>query len=357
MRITFNLHNTGAGNNGGTATLFHTANILHSLGHTVFIVSNIENSFTWFNLKGPEFMLHKDIDFPNADVLIATGVKSVKSTLAAKGNKGIKYWWVRAHETWSAPDGHLYAYYRNVNINKIVNSLCLQNYIQGKMDLTFPIIRPGTDNDFFKPVKKRNWAMKKIWNLGALYNEKERKRFSWITEIYDGLKKKKVAVRLHLFGTDSLPDDLECTSYIQNPNSQQLLDFYNKVDLWLAPTKSEGLHMPPQEAMLCGCVLFGANEKLSGMVDYLEDGETGFIIENCQEAIQLISNSVSSKEARKLLESVSSKGREKIISLGDRTTNIKKMVQLFEDTGPSSRRNNSMHRDNARALVARGRRV
>jgi len=355
MRITFNLYSTGAGDNGGTATLFHSANVLHQLGHTVFIVSDIENSFSWFDLKGPEFILKKDKDFPNADVLMATGVKSIKSTLAAKGNKGVKYWWVRAHETWSAIDSHLYAYYRNVNINKMVNSVCLQNYIKDKMDLIFPVIRPGTDIDFLKSTKKRNWSAKKIWNLGALYNEKERKRFGWITEIFDGLKKKKVNVRLHLFGTDQLPDDIECTSYTQKPNPKELLDFYNKVDLWLAPTKSEGLHIPPQEAMLCGCVLFGADEKLSGMVDYLEGGETGFIIEDCQTTIEKISNLVRSKESRKLLESVSDKGREKIISLGNRVKNIKKMIQLFEDTGPSSRRDTSIQRSNARALVARGR--
>lgn len=358
MRIIFNLQRTGAGDNGGTATLFHTANVLHKLGHTVFMVSDIENQFTWFDLKGPEFILGDNKKLPDADVIVATGVKSVKSTLAANGSKGIKHWWVRAHETWSVEnEGHLFAHYRNVNINKMVNSLCLQKFVQEKMDLTFPIIRPGTDIDFFKPTKIRNWKTKKLWNLGALYNEKERKRFGNVIEIFNLLKEKKVNVRLHLFGTDDLPEGIECSSYTQKPNPEELLKFYNKVDFWIAPTVSEGLHMPPQEAMLCGCVLFGADKELSGMVDYLVGGETGFVIENCQDITQLIDGLIVNKEGRELLESVSKKGREKIIDLGDRNKNVNKMIKLFESTGPDSRRDKSPDRTNLRALAARGRRV
>ena len=109
--------------------------------------------------------------------------------------------------------------------------------------------------------------------------------------------------------------------------------------------------------MLCGCVLFCANCELSGMVDYLEDAETGFNIENNRDITQRIINLISNNEGRELLESASKKGRKKIMDLGDRIKNVNKMVNLFENTGPDSRRDKGPDRINLRALTARGRRV
>jgi len=361
MKITFNLQSVGAGNNGGTATLFHSANTLSSLGHQVFVVSNMPNEFTWFKLNGPKwFETGSTLEYPDADILIATGVKSVRNVVRAPVEKGEKYWWIRAHETWNADENQLFANYRNSNINLIVNGLCLQKFIKSRMNKFCPIIRPGTDTDLFKPTRTRNWAVKKQWSIGALYNDKPRKRFEWVPEIVKGLKDQGLNVRLHLFGTEEKPEDLECSSYLMQPTPDELKVFYNKVDLWLAPTNSEGLHMPPEEAMLCGCVLFGADEELSGMVDYLKDGETGFIIESVSDSVEKILSLVGSKEGRKKLETISMKGRKKIRSLGDRKINMKMMVDLFKGLLSRKRDNNVFQStediNRRRSMIARGRR-
>jgi len=350
MRITFNLQGTGAANNGGTATLFHTANMLHELGHQVYVVSDKVNYFTWFELKGPQFIKCGTCEYPKADILVATGVSSIKHVLRAKDDKGVKYWWVRAHETWIADENFVFGCYRNRDLRVMVNSLCLQKFLEKKMGKTFPIVRPGTDVDFFKPSRKRNWSNKKSWVLGALYNEKPRKRFKWVPEIFMGLRERKLKVKLWLFGDDEKPKTVEHTRYFQQPDPEKLREFYNGVDLWLAPTKSEGLHMPPQEAMLCGCVLFGADEELSGMVDYLEDNETGVVIKDWPEAIQKIADLVSSDDGRMMLAYMSENGRKKIVELGDRRTNVRKMVSLFQE-------GRSDHNHRTRALMARGMRV
>ena len=93
--------------------------------------------------------------------------------------------------------------------------------------------------------------------------------------------------------------------YLYKPTPDQLREFYNEVDFWIAPTKKEGLHIPPQEAMLCGCVLIGTGGKstkddyaLSGMHDYLVHNETGFAVDNPDRAVAIIKKFHAEKGAR-----------------------------------------------------------
>jgi hypothetical protein len=104
---------------------------------------------------------------------------------------------------------------------------------------------------------------------------------------------------------------------------------YNEIDIWLAPTELEGLHIPPQEIMLTeGCVL-GTNAGMSGTQDYLENNKTGSVSNNTftnflEKTHELIKN----KELRIKL---GIEGRKKIIELGNREDNMKKMLELFNE--------------------------
>ena len=108
--------------------------------------------------------------------------------------------------------------------------------------------------------------------------------------------------------------------------------FYNNIDFWLAPTESEGLHMPPQEAMLCHCVVIGANELLSGMKDYLMEkskfGKTGFTMNHWSDAVDIIYDHWG--KDRETLQEISENGRKQILSMGNREENMLKMIQCFE---------------------------
>ena len=60
MKILFNLFGVGCGNNGGTLTLFKSANTLSKLGHDVKIIDSGKNQNTWFKLNVPHIII-KDI--------------------------------------------------------------------------------------------------------------------------------------------------------------------------------------------------------------------------------------------------------------------------------------------------------
>ena len=112
MKITFNLQGVGPGNNGGTATLFNSANILHQMGHEIQIVSEVFNEFTWFELDGPAYIKTDGLvsDYPDARAIVATGAHSVQHVLNAPASKGSKFWWIRAHEAWSMDEDVLISY-------------------------------------------------------------------------------------------------------------------------------------------------------------------------------------------------------------------------------------------------------
>jgi len=329
MKITFNAQGTGYGDNGGTATLFHSANILHWLGHEVRVVTDVENRFTWFKLDGPEFIRTYKDDYPDADVLMATGCSSVKRVLQASKTKGTKVWWVRAHETWIMKGEDLKSLYLNPNVRKMVNSNCLRKFFNKKMKLLFPVVRPGMDLDVFYRTKERRWEEKDEFVIGTLYSEKATKRFKWISGICKGLKKRKVKFRLRFFGTYEAPVGIKYDQYLYKPSQDGLRDFYNDVDFWIAPSRAEGLHIPPQEAILCGCILLGASGELNGMYDYLDNGVTGYTIDSPDRAVDLISGFFHKKEKRERLLDMSEKAINRVKCLGDRKSNMVRMVDLF----------------------------
>ena len=327
MKITFDLRECGAANNGGTSTIFNSANILHKLGNEVVLVSDVKNKFNWFELDGPVYKVTEVL--PDADILMATGAKSVKHVMAEHINKGKKYWWIRAHETWVISDENvLFDLYRQKDLKLLTNSICIKKYIEKQIEKKVKIIRPGNDITVFKPTRRRIWE-KQEYTLGALYNPKERKRFEWIPEIYYALKE-RYPIKLRLFGDAGKGPEkyTEPEEYLVRPDKDQLCRFYNDVDFWIAPSMSEGLHRPPQEAMLSGCLVIGATEPLSGMIDYLEHGKTGYTMAYWSDAIKLISRLIDTKG--KNINTITNAGRQRIKELGDREYNMKHMLKMFK---------------------------
>jgi len=331
MIITINTQGVGCGNNGGTATLFHSANVLNRLGHHVNVVSDIKNRFTWFELDGPQFIYtHRD-DYPDADILMATGVGSVDRVLRVPKARGVKFWWIRAHETWIAKPEDLFARYKNPRLKKIINSEGLKDFIWKKTGVNATVIRPGLDFNLFHPTRERNWAGEGGLVIGSLYTERPSKRFKQNPYIIAGLRSKGIGCKLKLFGTWETPISLDHDEYLEKPSPDELREFYNGIDFWIAPSKTEGLHIPPQEAMLCGGVAIGAIGELNGMNDFIEDGVTGFLVDHPDKTIGILTRFVEDENGfREKIAKTSKAGTEKIRSFGDRKANMNLMVKHFK---------------------------
>ena len=86
--------------------------------------------------------------------------------------------------------------------------------------------------------------------------------------------------------------------------------------------------MPPAEAMLTECPVIGTNAELSGMSDYLIDSVTGFESENnFADFFRKIQSMIIQKDYS--LEKGKT-GRGEILRLGNRETNMQKMVEVLK---------------------------
>jgi len=258
MKIAFNVLNSGLGNNGGSRTILLCQKVLEELGHTCDIIGTVDK-FTWFDHK--KMIRHAPADL---DIIIATACTTVSSTTNIKANK--KAWYIRAHESWAMPDNRLAKLYNNPNIINIVNSEGLKQKIN-MYGADGKVVYQGLDIDFWQDRKLRGNDKVRI---GCLHTKQARKRwvdFIKLAGILGNDNYEYVGM-----GSATPPDTSFLTEFIHNANVEQLNNLYSSCHIWFAPTENEGLHNPPMEASLCGCLIVCSDNPMNGMVlDYAFD--------------------------------------------------------------------------------------
>jgi glycosyltransferase involved in cell wall biosynthesis len=326
MKIIFDLRKVGLGNNGGSSTLIKSGNTLVDLGHQVFFIDSMKNQHTWTSLDAEHIRIKKEKDIPDADVIIATGYKSVGPTVTAPARCGKKFHWIRAWETWQMSESKIVKQILASPVIKLVNSICLQNKLK-QYNIDSYIIRPGYD---FGQIFPKNLRNNKHIIIGGLYREGvhgKRKRTGWLFETARILKEEHKNLRFWFFGSERKPTSSLLDNYIRSPSIGIKNHFYNNIDIWMAPTMSEGLHLPPAEAMMTECPVVATNAELSGVQDYTIHNETGLISENnLKSFIGNVNKLIKNKDLR---EKLGKNARIKILSLGDRQSNMRKMIDLF----------------------------
>lgn len=338
MRIIFNLLDTGLGNNGGSLTIIKSANTLKDLGHDVIIVDSGRNQNTWEPLKCNHIIIDSPDKIPGGDVIIATGMRTLESTNNSKIEK--KFHWIRGWETWVYPEERLIELFKESFTTKIVNSICLQKKLN-KYGISSNIVRPGYDFDEIWYTGYRTLPDYGYVRFGGLFNRGKKrngKRVEWIPYVVNNLFERERNNKLQLWmygaevvgpgGTFELNVYLGKMGYFSSPDKYEKNMIYNAIDIWLAPSELEGLHIPPAEAMLAKCAVIGTNAEMSGTEDYLIDGETGLVSENniesfCECAFRLLKD-------KDLRIELGEAGRKKILSLGDRKDNMKNMIKVLE---------------------------
>lgn len=328
-KILFDFRSCGMGNNGGTSTIVKSVNTLVDMGYDVKILDSGKSYYTWDKLKAKHKIIRKNEDLPDADVIIATGYKTVRNVIRTSDRCGIKLHWIRAWETWQLNEKEIIDKILKQPTIKIVNSICLQKKLK-QFGFDSYIIRPGYDLEIFKNLGLRKFIDSPVI-LGGLYNRRHdfRKKTSWIINSVKKLKEEKLPVKLWMFGDEENPKNPIIDYYLRRPKIEEKVKFYSNINIWLAPTDSEGLHMPPAEAMLTGACVVGTNAELSGMQDYLFDNVNGLYSDTNQNSfykkIKLL------VKDRNLQEQFSKKSRIKVLSLCCREVNMLRLVKLIDN--------------------------
>ena len=338
MDIIFNCLDSGLGNNGGSRTIVRSANTLKKLGHNVVILNppgkrtkldliNNKTAYTWDTINVP--VMSEGWAHLKADVIIATAYASVKTTVEAPDSCGMKVHWMRGWETWKHSEEWIKENVLNQPTLKIVNSLNLQDKLK-EYNVESKLIRPGYDFDELKPLHTRE--TNKVLTLGALYNKgnkRKEKRVDWIFEAVEKIKK-DITIALVMFGGEGQPPiNAPIDLFIPNPIRDRKNNLYNRIDIWLAPTENDSLHLPPAEAMITECCIVGTDTPMNGMKDYLINMETGLIsmnsITSFENTVRLLINDID------LRIELGKNAREKILSLGTREYNMNILLNYLED--------------------------
>jgi len=324
VKIIFNLFQVGLNNNGGSHTLINSANTLSDLGNEVIIVDSSKNFYTWNELKCKHLIVKDINEFPNADIIIATGMRSMESTEKCKIKN--KFVYVRGWETWVYPEKNLVDLLKQSSCKKIVNSSCLQNKLTSFSIPSYKCF-PGYDLDEFYPNNKRNNDKIVLGGLFNYGNKRKTKRTEWILKAYNDLKK-EYEISLNLFGIE---DKLQKSdvNFTYNPTKEKKNNIYNNINLWLATSDLEGLHITPAEAMLTECCIIGTNAEMSGTQDYLFNNSTGIVTNNDYNSfLNGIKEILFDFEKQNIL---GKNARNKILEIGDRKKNMKKFLQIIEE--------------------------
>ena len=326
MRILFDLRNVGLGNNGGSLTLIKSGNALQDLGHEVYFIDGGKNKHTWVQLECEHIVVDNNDDVPSADIIIATGYRSVAKTIKSPDRCGLKCHWIRGWETWQFPPKKIVSKILEAPTVKLVNSLGLKQMLK---DYNFKskIIHPGYDLEELYPTGAR--SNNKSFVVGGLYTSGKHehiKRTTWVIEVYKRLKRKYKDVDLWMFGNSIAPQGM-AENFIHRPTPDAKQYFYNTVDLWLSPAIQEGLHMPPAEAMMTECPVVGVSAKLSGTHDYLIDNITGLVSRNDIEDFFMKAEQLYLDKEMRL--EMGKRARQKIEEIGDRRKNMKHMIKYL----------------------------
>ena len=163
-----------------------------------------------------------------------------------------KFYFIQGFEQWNGKTAEeIYESYR-FPLKKIVIAPWLQKEVEKTGNTAF-LIPNGFDFNYFKltqSIEKRS-----PFEIAMLYHKDDVKR---CCDSIDALKIVKTYIpQLHvtMFGTPEKPDLPEWFSYYQCPDKETHNSIYNNASIFVAASKTEGMALPPAEAMICGAAL------------------------------------------------------------------------------------------------------
>lgn len=305
MKITF--VTPYAGLSGGIRVIAIYADLLHKLGHEVFIISRPKRPPTaqqqirsllkhkklitapqepsHFDKLDPSithkvldnYRMYTDADVPDADVIIATWWETAEDVAKLSRSKGAKVYFIQQHETHEGlPIDRVKATYKlplkKVTISKWLVELMASEY--GDTDVSL-VLNSVDCQQFHAPQRSKQ----DIPTVGMLYRPTFHKGCDVSFKAFAKAAQTIPNLKLIAFGSvDSSPD---CpipagTEYIKQPPQDQIKDIYARCDVWLCGSRSEGFHLPPLEAMACRCPVVSTT--IGGPIDTVQDGVNGYLV-------------------------------------------------------------------------------
>lgn len=213
---------------------------------------------------------------PNADAVFATWWATAELVLEYPSNKGQKFYLIQHYEVWGGPKERVDATWR-APLHKVVIAKWLyeKGLELGVSPMEMCHIPNGIDHSRFKllePIESRS-----PYKIAMMYSDAVWKGATDGLKALQIVKDKFPQIQAILFGVGPRPKRLpRWIEYIHNPQQDVLVrQIYNGCAVYLCPSWTEGWHLPPAEAMACGCAVVSTD--IGGVHDYAEHGKTALL--------------------------------------------------------------------------------
>jgi glycosyltransferase involved in cell wall biosynthesis len=210
---------------------------------------------------------------PDADAVVATAWQTADGVAGLSSAKGRGCYLIQHNEIWSGTQERVDRTWR-LPLRKIVIASWLleRAHALGVDDVR--LIPNGLDTDRFRLTRPMDSRPRRVAMLHS--------GWEWKGAV-DGIAALEIArssvpdLQAVLFGTGPRPKDLPgWIEYAQDPPQDNLVDeIYNGSSVYLCPSHAEGWHLPPAEAMGCGCAVVSTD--IDGVRDYAVDGSTALL--------------------------------------------------------------------------------
>jgi glycosyltransferase involved in cell wall biosynthesis len=192
----------------------------------------------------------------DADAVIATDWPTAPDVARLSPSKGGKYYFIQHYEIWNGRERAVEATYR-LPLNIIVIAPWLTALMRDKFGVQ-PVaeIHNGVDLEFFRPAARRPSGPPSVI---MMYHVQAIKGIPDGLAVLQRLHRERPEVKIRLFGLYPFADKDEFIDYTLNPSPERLRELYQASTIFLSPSHSEGWHLPPMEAMACGCAVVATN--------------------------------------------------------------------------------------------------
>lgn len=218
-----------------------------------------------------------DEDVPDADVVVATWWETAEWVAALSPEKGEKIYFIQHHEVFTRHVDRCRATY-SLPLHKIVISRWLKELMQAEYGATsVDMIFNSVDRGQFHSGPRGKQA---VPTIGLLYSTEGIKSVGVAFDAVEKIRRVLGSIKVIAFGAETessvcpLP---EGTSFYHLPSQDSIRDLYGRCDVWICGSTSEGFHLPPLEAMACGCPV--VSTKVGGPMDIIREGHNGYLVE------------------------------------------------------------------------------
>lgn len=214
---------------------------------------------------------------PDADAVIATWWSTAEAALALPEAKGARFHLIQGYETWNGAEERVHDAWR-APLHKIVIARWL---LQKALDLGVPrsMLTHIPNAIALDTFRLEQSVESRAPRVAMLYSGEPYKGGDIGLQILHRVRQQVPDMTAVLFGVGRRPPQLPSwIRYIRRATQQQLATIvYNQSAIYLCPSLSEGWHLPPAEAMACGCALVASD--IGGVHDYARDGDTALLFE------------------------------------------------------------------------------